>query len=121
MGGCKERRELAKEKQCENRSFIIPCNPVVIGHESLWLVALRPLFRRIGIVVIYCDFFIRRAAGKVPILNIIGLIRATGDVRTVKIATSQTRESYSPPILKNESMHKEIGYCLRTLSYVQSE
>ena len=41
MGGCKERREPAKEQQYGNRSFFISGNPAVIGPSSLRPVALR--------------------------------------------------------------------------------
>ncbi len=41
MGGCKERREPAKEQQHGDRSFFISGNPAVIGPSSLRPVALR--------------------------------------------------------------------------------
>ena len=41
MGGCKERREPAKEQQYGNRLFFISGNPAVIGPSSLRPVALR--------------------------------------------------------------------------------
>ncbi len=41
MGGCKERRETAKEQQYGNRLFFISGNPAVIGPSSLRPVALR--------------------------------------------------------------------------------
>ncbi len=41
MGGCKERRETAKEQWYGNRLFFISGNPAVIGLSSLRPVALR--------------------------------------------------------------------------------